>query len=618
MTSLLAGTSLTPQVATAAALALVVVLSCARLLVRQYRTPAASRSRAWRIALLVIAQPLCATLLFFALWPPSVPGDAGMLVVATSGASQAGIDTAPGDAQVALPEAPSLPGLTRVPDLATALRQHPGTERVRIVGQGLSPRDHDAARGIPLTFDALPLPRGLVELDAPSRVVAGTVFHLGGRAEGVADGFAELLDPAGRRVGRAALSGDGRFALSATTRTPGTATFAVRLLDARQRRVDQAVVPLQVDAVAAPRVLLLAGAPGPEVKFLRRWARDAGLPLQSQVSAGGGVQLGDTPIALNAGNLARFDVAVIDERAWSAMGDTQRAALDEAVRNGMGLLIRVTATPSDIERRRLRAFGFENSGGSDTAPVRLRDDAFDDDATRARLGPGTRDAPVAHDAPLDATPELTRRTLRLQATDGVALATAQDATPLGRWRAHGRGRVGVWPVTDSYRYVLAGRSDLHGELWSSLLATLARAQAGTTLVVDGTARTGQRIALCGVAEEANVIAPDGATSKLLRDPATGSRACAAFWPRAEGWHLLRSGEREQPFFVRGAASALDANAIRTATLALAASAPATAGAGAASKAPRHPTARWPWWLAWLLASGALWWLERSRFGRRAG
>jgi hypothetical protein len=49
-------------------------------------------------------------------------------------------------------------------------------------------------------------------------------------------------------------------------------------------------------------------------------------------------------------------------------------------------------------------------------------------------------------------------------------------------------------------------------------------------------------------------------------------------------------------------------AIRTATETLASTAPA---ATAARPAP-VPGPRWPWGLAWLLASAALWWLERPR------
>lgn len=614
MTSLFAG-SFTPQSATAVGLVLVVAMSCARLLLRQHRAEASARSHAWRVASLLIGQPVCAALLYFALWPPTVPGEAGTLVVAAAGATAAHMDAAPGDVQLALPEAPALPGVARVPDLATALRQHPGAQRVRVVGQGLVARDRDAVRGIALSFDAPPLPRGLVELDGADRVATGAGFGVSGRAEGVPGGYAELLDPAHRRIDRVALPADGRFSLSATVRTPGAAEFTVRVLDARQRVIDSAALPLQVETVVPPRVLLLAGAPGPEVKYLRRWLRDAGLPSHAQLAAGGGVQLGDAPLALNAGTFARFDVAIVDERAWSALGEPSRAALDEAVRNGMGLLIRMTAAPSDAERRRLRALGFDVRGGSDTAAARPRVVIGDDDATRARIGPGSRDAPRAHDADIEDVPELTRRTLRLQAGDAVPLTAEQDGAALGSWRAVGRGRVGVWAVGDTYRWVLAGRSDLHGELWSSLVSTLARAQAGQRFHIPGQAREAERVALCGVDATASVIAPDGSTTPVLRDPTTGARACAAFWPRARGWHLLRSGERTQAFFVRAASEApgLASDDIRTATMRLVASSP-TAPSGVL--APRHPTARWPWWLAWLLVSAALWWLERSRLGRR--
>ncbi|GAA5082448.1 carboxypeptidase regulatory-like domain-containing protein [Lysobacter panacisoli] len=606
--------------AVALVLVVAVVIACARLLLKQYRAEPASRSRGWRIALLVFAQPLCAVLLYFALWPPTVPGEAGTLIVATGGATRAQADAARGDTTVALPEANAWDGVARVPDLATALRQHPGTQRVRVIGAGLNARDRDAARGVALDFVPAPLPRGLVELDGPDRVAAGASFRIGGRAnEAGPNTVVELLDPARRRVDRVAVGADGRFVLTANARTPGAATFTVRLRDASQRTIEDVAWPLQIEASPPPRVLLVAGAPGPEVKYLRRWADDAGLPLRTQMSVGGGVQLGDAPVAFNAGSLARFDIVVLDERAWSTLGDAQRGALHDAVRNGLGLLVRVTAALSDAERRRLRALGFDVDAGRDSAAFQLAGNAPDDDAVRARLGPGTRDAPRAHDAVVEEVPQLTRRSLRVRADDSVQIAAAQDGAALGQWRAMGRGRVGVWTATDTYRLVLAGRDDLHSELWSDVVATLARAKPGTAFSIEGAARAGERVALCGLpAVQASVTTPAGVDVPVLRDPTTGSRACAAFWPREGGWHRLRSGEREQWLYVRAAneAPGLRANELRTATLALATSAPAVATTNTVV-APRHPTSRWPWWLSWLLASVALWWFERSRLGRRA-
>jgi hypothetical protein len=146
---------------------------------------------------------------------------------------------------------------------------------------------------------------------------------------------------------------------------------------------------MQVETMPAPRALLLAGAPGPEVKYLRRWARDAGVPMQAQMTVGGGVQLGDAPIVLYAEALKRFDVVVLDERAWSALGASQRAATHRCpARWAWGCLLRVTAALSEGERQRLRPLGFVVADGRDAAPVRLAQSRRDDDALRARVGPG--------------------------------------------------------------------------------------------------------------------------------------------------------------------------------------------------------------------------------------
>lgn len=611
-----------PDILVAVVLAIVTIASTGRVLATHARSRTHGYTARWRLAVLVLAQPLVAALLYLALVPPTTPGEADTLVVATAGAKPSDIGAGQGgDAMVALPEAPEIAGIERVPDLSTALRRHPGMQRLRVVGAGLEARDRDATRGYAITFDAPALPRNLVELDAPTQVVAGGAFTLHGRANALRGGVAELLDPGRRRVDRAALSDDGRFALGATTRVPGAAVFTLRLRDARQRIVEDIALPLQVDAPSAPRVLLLAGAPGPEIKYLRRWARDAGLTLHTQMSVGGGTQLGDAPIALTAATLKRFDVVILDERAWSSLGDSQRAAMSDAVRGGLGVLLRVTAAPSEAERRRLRSLGFVVDGGRDSVEWHLPASRRDDDALRARTGPGTRDQARTHDARVPDEPALTRRTLRILADDGVPLLRDRDGQPLAVWRAEGRGRIAVWPLTDTYRLVLGGRDDLHAETWSDAVATLARAQGSRPFAIEGEPRMGERIAVCGLARGASVASPSGKTTSLSIDPATGVRACAAYWPRESGWHRVSSARRTQSFHVRatGDAPGLHANFVREQTQRLAAETSTEVATAAAAHAnPRHPGARWPWWVAWMSMAAALWWFERSRVGVRVG
>ena len=101
-------------------------------------------------------------LLYFALFPPAQPIAAGTLAVLTADAAA----STPGEQRIALPEAPANNGAQPMPDLATALRLHPGTRRLHVVGAGLEARDIEAARGIPALFSASPAPVGLVELQA--------------------------------------------------------------------------------------------------------------------------------------------------------------------------------------------------------------------------------------------------------------------------------------------------------------------------------------------------------------------------------------------------------------------------------------------------------------------
>ncbi|KAF1719576.1 hypothetical protein [Pseudoxanthomonas wuyuanensis] len=609
------------QLLIAALLGLAVLLAWWRLLRWQRRTAPGQRARGWRLALLWLGQPLLAVLLYFALLPPRVETEAGTLLVLTARATaaQSG-EHRSGEARVALPEAPRLAAAEPVPDLATALRRHPGTQRLRIIGAGLEPRDRDAARGFGIDYLPAPLPSGIIELQAPRQVAAGDAFRIHGRAHSVAGGSVELVDPGAQRVDRQALPEDGRFVLTGASRVAGLATFRLRLRDAKQQLLEEIPLPLQTASGAPLRVLVLAGAPGPELKYLRRWASDAGLRLHTQISVGGGLQLGDAPLALNAANLSGFDLLVVDERAWSGLGAGARGAVAEALREGLGVLLRVTGPLSDSDRRQLRALGLDPGSGRESANVRLPQTSGDNAMLRARLGPGSGHAPIDDEHPGAELPVLSRRVLGIGGDDLVPLLHDGEGKLLAGWRAEGRGRIAVWALTDSFKLALAGRSERHGELWSQAFATLARGTAQTMPVIDDDARQGQRVAICGLDTEAEteVTAPDGSRVPLRIDAVTGARACAAFWPQHSGWHRLQQGDQQpSPFFVHASdtASALQMARMREATLQLAGAQPPTSKTAPASGPSARRGSSWPWLLAWLLAASALWWFERSRLGR---
>jgi hypothetical protein len=584
--------------------AVVVVVASARLLWRDSRNEARDRPRAWRTIVLLVAQAASAVLLYCALFPPEEDGEAGTLVVLTAAADRAQwTNRPPGVHLVAMPEAPILHEAERMPDLANALRRYPATTRLRVVGAGLVARDREAAQGHALDFMPAPLPRGLVALWPPRRVQAGRPFEVGGLVEGLQGGSVELLDPGNAVVARATIGAEGRFRLAGTARDAGLATWRLRLRDKDKARIEDTALPLATEAGAPLRVLLLAGAPNPELKYLRRWATDAGLRIETRISLGAGMQIGDAPAAFDAASLGKLDLVVLDQRSWQALGAARRATLDAAVRDGLGLLLRLPDALSGNDRTALRRLGFVATAGA---------------AGEARLPAAPS---VTGDTDGDAAPSLTRAPLRIDAIDGSALLGDAKGTPLASWRARGAGRIGIATFDDSFRLVLAGHADRHGALWSSLFSILARAGAASDPAVAGDPRAGERITLCGLHDRASVDAPDGRRTTLLIDPASGRGACAGFWPRLPGWHVLREpapaqagSERRVPFHVRAATDApgLRAAGLREATQRLAA-ADATATTKKATTAS-VPGPRWPWFLAWLLLASALWWFERSRAG----
>lgn len=612
-------------------LGLAAVVASLRHVLRWRRLPAPARPTASRMAAILLLQFACVALLHAVLFPPGRPLDGARLVVMTS---DTGIEAAreaarDGGLLVALPEAgadaTAAAGAQAMPDLATARRMHPRATGLQVLGAGLEARDLDAARGLPLGFDPPPPPHGLVELQAPVRVATGGLLHVSGRIQDAGDTPVELLDPAGTVQDRALPDAEGRFQLQALVRASGPALFRLRLQDE-----PEAVVPVDARPGDGARLLLLAGAPNPELKYLRRWASDAGLRLHSRMALGGGIALGDGPLTFDAETLADFDLAIIDERAWTGLGADARSALLAAVDEGLGLMLRITARPDAATREALRQLGFalgDAGPAGDTMVMLDRPRPAEAEDADARPGP----APDAADTGDEAMPPLARQPYPLHAAGSVSLLDDASGTSLARWRQAGRGRIAAWNLDQSFRLVLTGHGARHARLWSEATSTLARPRARPRPHFEGIARTGQRALLCGFEPGTALVASDGTRLHPLHDPR--SAGCGALWPARSGWHRAGEGEAAPMLYVHPADAlpGLAARERRDATLRLAAidrpGAPGTADASTPTQraADTGPTGsgrgfdgtssgtgpRWPWFLAWLLAAGALWWLERA-------
>ncbi|HDS1073740.1 TPA: hypothetical protein QDZ65_000731 [Stenotrophomonas maltophilia] len=592
------------------ALALVVIVAIAS--VRQSRGNTAHRGRRWGV---IGLQVMVATLLYFCLVPPTRQQPAAGLVVLGIDAGKAGAFPASAGPLWLLPEAADVPGAKRVPDLATALRQHPAST-LTLVGAGLVARDRDAVLPRDVRWQPAAPPRGWVALQPPADSAPGARFEVWAQARGVARAKAELLDPAGSVVDRAEVADDGRVQLSGIARAEGRSVFQLRLLDADGHVVDSVPVPQQTLPAAPLRLQVRASAPGPELKYLRRWAADAGIRVQVQADTGAGLSVGDGALPLDAASLARSDLLLLDERSLAALNAAQLAAVRQALREGLGVLVRSAGAPSASARQRLHDLGLPLRGDGSSQVLELPGDG-ESAVLAARRGPlaaGTLPTGYSveadrssHDAALP-----TLEALALQVPGSNALLHDRTGKAVGGWRAAGKGRIGLLPITDSWRWVLAGRDDRHGELWSGVVATLARAQGSGEALwsPQPISWAGERQALCGVQAPLQAFNARGEGTPLIVDGATSDLRCAGWWPSEAGWQRLQHGDAtvwRYAFDPKDAPALHRQATIDATTRALAGRSPATA-----SVMQPVPGSRWPWWLAFVLCASLLWWLERRR------
>lgn len=580
-----------------------VVLSGIRLLFGVHRLPANERPRSWRIALLLLGQGASAVLLFLLL-RTMLPGDSiHTLHVLTAHAPDMALP-APrtGERWLWLPEATPREGIAATPDLATALRQHPHIRNLHIIGDGLQTHDRDAASGLKIQFDAAPLETGLRDWWASPSVQSGNAVHVRGVSNGGTR--VELLDPAGVRVDQQTLQADGAFALQSASRSPGLAVYQLRLLDEKDKALATIPIPVEVLASTASHLLLRSGGPDPELKFLRRWAADNGATLQATIDLGAGMQAGDPAFALDTRTLAETDVLILDDRSWNGLGRSSRANVLDAVSKGLGLLLRTTMPLADGD-----ALGMQ---------------------VRAASLPASFKLPVvdADDATL---PALTRPQLRIDNPAGQTVLRDDHGNPLAAWRAHGRGRIGIWLPTDSYRLALAGHADLHARLWADAVNHVARGRTPVPRAMPARIYAGERVVVCDLEKTATIVQPGDATPvQLAIDPDSGNKHCAAFWPQHAGWHRLVEAEpadgahsddalptsnSSTAFLVRARDADQVMRAARTqhATAAFAEQTPALLKPAVVTATLTLP--RWTLFLLWLAVTSALWWFERSRFGR---
>jgi hypothetical protein len=565
-------------------LLVVVLLSSARLIVSLK-----GQARLLPLLFVLMLQVASAALLYFTLFPPDRFAVAERLQILTANAKPEPLLNTAKVRVLALPEASKQISAERVPDLASVLRRFPGVTEIEVRGDGLPMRDWEAAQGVLVKYKSVPIKQGIVELGLPATTAPGERWVVTGRVAQTAPTTVELLDPGKMLVARVLTDANGHFSLSDTSRVSGRVLYQLRVLNAQKKILETLTIPVITVTPQTLRILSVSGGANPELKYLKRWAQDAGVNLQSSIALGMGMQIQTAPVSFNERSLRELDLIIIDERAWMALSEPSKQAMRVAIAQGLGVLLRITGPLSAKARAEWRTLGFSITESDAVQMLRLSEPN-----QQSNL------------------PELMRQPVLVQASDAVSLYSDNQGQALGLWRAEQLGRVGVWWLNDSFRLVLAGHPNVYGAMWSQLITTLARAKQKPVMSIPAKSIwVNERAVFCGLANNASIETAQGQQQKLLLVTQGANKNCAAYWPEQAGWHTLNSANQMQAFYVRATneAPALHQRVIQQAMMTLTETQAQTRN----NRSVAVPGLHWPYFLAWLLITTLLWWLERIRW-----
>jgi hypothetical protein len=467
-----------------------------------------------------------------------------------------------------------------------------------------------AVRRAPL-YAALPARTASVQAEAPARALSGRAAAVGFRVSAGANDsvLVRLTDETGVLDSlRVRTDANGRYAGAFRVRPPrpGWREWNVEAGDASAR------TGAWVDSAGAPRVLVRAGFPHWESKFLVRALEESGATVETAYDLGRGQFVVQGGSGLSPERLARADAVILLNGA--PVGEGERRMLQDwaAARGGGVLLVGGQA--------RAGAFGLTDG---------LRAGSVDGPSLTWMLPPEL--------APLPADRVRSGAVVFGAVRSGAAMAVMSGDAGVLAMRPLGRGRAASLGLTETWRWRMeAGRVREHREFWRALVDWLASAPRDPLAV-----QVPEPVGPAGARREVVVYGADGAavsapplvvtrpnrradTVSLVADPARPGVLRGAFLPADTGLYTFAFAGRAPAAAYRATAAAgpaddgwarlamlastsggrmLPADSLRPAIRRL-----TPEGAGGGAPLPLG------WMLFWalLLATGAEWAIRRLR------
>ena len=381
----------------------------------------------------------------------------------------------------------------------------------------------------------------------------------------------QLFNPANQIEDEVSVINGDSLVLEALPKVTGTHLYRLVISDQDEKTITEQSIPIEVKEPQSSKILLIQSAPSFETKQIQNWAGDVGaeLLIRTRISKNKYITrstnlsqslLPKSEPFLTEKRLSEFDILITDARAIQLYNTQELNILSEAIKNGLGLVVRVDDSLFSLKESQLPDILSNFTVKPIKQDIRvdlvahnqLNDDHLLADSVRLGAEPlFNLQKPIKQVNPLITTPQ-------------GHVVVAQ--------KYYGLGKVTLSAIKQSEQLKTADQARAHSQLWSHIIQTTAKPLNASRIIIEnqqGFLLKNRRMNVC--VESASLMnstepnlndktavkitalknpnPPHSTNLELFPTKVNLKKFCGSYWPNTIGWHKFNTADIDSYFYV---------------------------------------------------------------------
>lgn len=428
--------------------------------------------------------------------------------------------------------------IKHIEDLAYYLQEHKDIKKVNIFGYGLHEEQLNKLQDYQISFHPAAIPSGIISASWQKEIKTTENLNVQGVYNNTSNTAIWLkLFGLGTNLDSTIIKANSKinFSFHTQPKQSGQAIYQLNAFKGKDTLFAEPI-PFEVKPKRPIQILILASFPDFEYKFLKNWLyeKQYQVVFRSQISKEkySSDFLNTKAIdvtRINQTLLKQMDVVLIDEDEMSGISASERAAINAAVSNGMGLIIRLTNVKPNSNSLKYGRYEIPLVAAT----------AFNIRAVNENIKFSELPFP---------------QTLFLETSQNEqALFKSTAGKTVVNTQLNGMGRVLISSLSSTYQWELAGKKTDYAMFWSTLFLKAARKELKNQSVDFWpqflTIGSRSRLITTHIDNKVPNIAFNELTLNPKQNMELPFKWDAIFWPTIAGWNKVRINDTMSSAFI---------------------------------------------------------------------